>query len=208
MQFSEQDLRKLFAQPLPGWDAQMQMAPSYRPRYSDEQIKNYNPKTSAVLALFYQKRGEWYLVLIQRRAYEGVHSKQVSFPGGKQEYGENLQQTALRETKEEVGIASESVEVIGTLSTLYIPPSNFLVYPFVGLLKEEPQFEKQDYEVEEILEVPLRFFLDENNRTTSTIMVNKTIPYDVPAFNFEGHVIWGATAIMLSELVAVLKPVH
>lgn len=204
MPWTIDELKYLFTQQLPGWEAQLKMAPGYRPNYTEEQIKNFHPKMSAVLALFYQKQSEWHLVLIQRRAYEGVHSRQVSFPGGKQEYGETLQQTALRETQEEIGIAPKSVEVIGTLTSLYIPPSNFLVYPFVGILKDEAKFEKQDYEVEEILEIPIDFFLDENNRTTSTIMVNKTIPYEVPAFIFREKVIWGATACVLSELVEVV----
>lgn len=205
MYWTNDELKHLFSQPLPGWEAQMQMAPPYRPRYTEAQIQNYHPKISAVLVLFYQKQNEWHLVLIQRRAYEGVHSQQVSFPGGKQEEGETLQQTALRETQEEVGIASESVEIIGTLSSLYIPPSNFLVYPFVAIARHKPQFQKQDYEVEEILEIPVSFFLDKKNHTETTIMVNKNIPYQVPAFIFEGHVIWGATAIMLSELIEVVS---
>ncbi len=206
MQFSIDDLRIFFAEPLPGWQAQMQMAPGYRPHFTDEQIQNFNPKISAVLVLFYLKNDEWHLVLIQRRAYEGVHSHQRSFPGGKQEMDETLVQTALREAKEEVGISPETVEIIGRLSSLYIPPSNFLVYPFVGILNEEKaNFTKQDYEVESILEIPISFFLDEKNRTQATINPTSTTSYNVPAFDFEGHIIWGATAIMLSELIEILN---
>lgn len=205
MHWTIDELKQIFAQPLPGWEAQAQMAPPYRPNYTEEQIKNFNPKMSAVLVLFYQKQNEWHLVLIQRRAYEGVHSRQVSFPGGKQEYGETLQQTALRETQEEVGINPETVELIGELTSFYIPPSNYVVYPFAGILQGEPHFKKQDYEVEEILEIPISFFLDKKNRTTTIIHPAPTLSYEVPAFIFEGHIIWGATAIMLSELIVLLK---
>jgi 8-oxo-dGTP pyrophosphatase MutT (NUDIX family) len=129
----------------------------------------------------------------------------MSFPGGKQEPNDaDITQTALRETNEEIGIDPSHIRIIGHLSELYIPPSNFLVYPSVGVMKEEATFKKQDDEVEEIVEIPLSFFLDKNSRSTTKIKVMGNSTVDVPAYVYGRYTIWGATAIMMSEFVYLL----
>ena len=116
----------------------------------------------------------------------------------------DITHTALRETEEEIGIPSGNIKVIGKLSELYIPPSNFLVYPTVGILKQEARFVKQVNEVEEIVEIPLDFFTDDKSRTTTHIRIMGSTEVEVPAYIYEKYVIWGATAIMMSEFVYII----
>lgn len=136
----------------------------------------------------------------------GPHSGQVSFPGGKQEENdENLQKTALREAKEELGIDIEGVEVIGTMTGLYIPISNFLVYPYLGIMDTKPDFRPDPVEVRQIIEIRLDQLLDGVNIKRKPIMISligKEI--ETPYFDLEGQTIWGATAMILSELRELL----
>lgn len=198
---SPQRLSEIVRKPLPGFESQMKMAPSYRPAYTADEIKIFNPKESAVLALFYPKNGDWHLVFTERKKYEGVHSGQMSFPGGKREIGEELMETALRETHEEVGVPPCDIEIIGQLSELYIPPSNFNVQPYLAMSTCTPAFVKQPEEVENVIEIPFSFFLEETNKTKTMISLSSNALFEVPAFIFQGHVIWGATAIVLSEMI-------
>jgi len=180
------------------------MAPSYRADLSDDAIDKLNPRLSAVLVLLYPIESEWHLVFTQRRQYEGVHSGQISFPGGKQEVGETLEQTAIREAFEEVGVGANDFRIVNPLSKLYIPPSNFLVFPQAAIAEEKPIFKKDDHEVESVVEIPVSFFLNPESRTNTKINIHKDYQYEVPAFIYEGKVIWGATAIIISELVELL----
>jgi 8-oxo-dGTP pyrophosphatase MutT (NUDIX family) len=198
------ELENRLRKPLPGKDAQYKMAPSYRADLSDEAIDKLNPRLSAVLVLFYPIDNEWHLVFTQRRQYVGVHSGQISFPGGKQELGETLEQTAIREAFEEVGVGANDFRLVNPLSKLYIPPSNFLVYPHAAIAEEKPMFKKDDYEVESVVEIPISFFLNPESRTKTKINIHKDYQYEVPAFIYDGKVIWGATAIIISELVELL----
>ncbi len=202
---SPQRLSEIVRKPLPGFASQMKMAPSYRPAYTADEIKLFNPKESAVLALFYPKNGDWHLVFTERKKYAGVHSGQMSFPGGKREKDEDLMETALRETHEEVGIRLNDVEVIGKLSELYIPPSNFNVQPFLAMSVNTPTFIKEPKEVEAVIEIPFSFFLDKNNKTKTMIPLTSDTLYEVPAFIFQDYVIWGATAIVLSEIIDLFE---
>lgn len=195
----------LFKKPLPGEEAQLKMAPAYRAKYSPSEIEKFNPKVAAVLILFYKQNEEWHLVFTERMTYKGVHSGQISFPGGKQEIGEDLKQTALRETFEEIGVSPDLVELVGSLSHVYIPPSNFSVYPFVGIANSEISFKKQDDEVNQIMEIPLSFFFSSENVAPTKIKLSEDIEFSVPAYVYRKKPIWGATAIILSELVAVLE---
>lgn len=202
-------LRKKMQQPLPGEDAQYRMAPSYRPRLTRQDIANFNPRISGVLVLLYEKHGELHLVFTKRKSYEGVHSGQMSFPGGKKDEGDaDLIQTALREADEEIGVPPTQVELLGSLSELYIPPSNFLVYPTVGYTPVIHSFRPQESEVEEVVEIPLSFFMEEKNinRQTEIKLFNGAI-VRVPAYVFNNHIIWGATAIMLSEFTYIVEQV-
>jgi len=137
-----------------------------------------------------------------------VHSAQVGFPGGKvEESDKDLKETALRETEEEIGVTNNHIEVLKTLSPLYIPPSNFIVHPFLGISKTNLNFEKQDDEVEAIIEVELKDFLDDINVVSAKVPTSYNVDVEVPAFKLNGHIIWGATAMMLSEIKVLLKQI-
>lgn len=166
-----------------------------------------NPKEAAVLALFYPNEFErTQLLLILRKTYSGVHSNQIGFPGGKREASDaDLRETALRETHEEVGVSPEKVTIIRSLSQVYIPPSNFEVQPYIGLSHSQPSFVRQESEVERIVEVALGDFLDDSNLFHQNLSTSYAKNVEVPAFRLEGHTVWGATAMMLSEIKELLK---
>lgn len=196
---------------LSGEDSHAKMSPPYRLELAEknkEKIKT--ARKAGVMALFYpNSKEETQLVLILRKTYKGVHSAQVGFPGGKYEDEDcnDLMQTAIRETEEEVGVAKANFEVLKTMSPLYIPPSNFIVHPFVGISNKKLTFVKQDEEVEAIIEVKLVDFLDESNCITTSVPTSFGVEIDVPAFKLEGHIVWGATAMMLGEIKDLLKQV-
>jgi 8-oxo-dGTP pyrophosphatase MutT (NUDIX family) len=197
--------QNLLNQELPGEDAHITMSSPYRGRYSKQQIEKFLPKTSAVLLLFHQLSNEWHIVLTERKKYEGVHSGQISFPGGRQEHNESFLETALRETKEEIGVDTHKFSIVGNLTELYVPPSNFIIYPFVAYSLEKLNFQKEDKEVEEIINVPISFFLDDSNRTFQKVKVAQNMMIEVPAFVYQERVIWGATAAILAEILHLIK---
>jgi 8-oxo-dGTP pyrophosphatase MutT (NUDIX family) len=200
-----EEIENALKRPLPGKKAQFIMAPGYRPDYELEEVMKFNPRIGGVLLLLDPSGDELKVILTLRKQYDGTHSGQMSFPGGKQEPTDaGIVQTALRETNEEIGISPEHIRIIGRLSELYIPPSNFLVYPSVGVMSGEASFKKQDDEVEEIVSIPLAFFLDKGHRTTTKIKVMGNSTVNVPAYVYERYTIWGATAIMMSEFVYAL----
>ncbi|WP_337964886.1 CoA pyrophosphatase [uncultured Flavobacterium sp.] len=192
---------------LPALSSHLKMAPKER----IESLKNHdfnaeNPRIAAVMMLFYPKNGKTHLVLIVRNAYNGVHSSQIAFPGGKYETTDaNFEETALRETHEEVGVMPNKIEVIKHFSPMYIPPSNFLVHPFLGISKEELSFYPDVREVADIIELPLSVFLDDEIIIEATLSTSYGNNILVPAFNIQNHIVWGATAMILSELRDVLK---
>ncbi|MEL6141847.1 MAG: CoA pyrophosphatase [Bacteroidota bacterium] len=203
-------LRAGFEQPLPGVEAQFSMAQRLR--------KNIPPppptaRRAAVLALFIptQIDGNYKaeLILIQRssRDLRDRHAGQISFPGGSvEEQDASLADTALREAHEEIGIPSNEVEVLGSLSELYIPVSNFLVYPFVGFAVKKPEFVAQPSEVDAIIEVPFDyFFLTDARRTMDKRLPNGMLLNDTPYWHVPGYQVWGATAMIIAELVQVVK---
>ena len=193
-----------------GEQSHAKMSPPYRLDLAKKmKEKAKSARRAGVMALFYPNlTGETYLVLILRKTYKGVHSAQVGFPGGKYEDEDNdLMITAIRETEEEVGVPESMVNVIKPLSPLYIPPSNFMVHPFIGISEATPTFIKQDEEVEAIIEVKLLDFLDELNCITTKVPTSYNVEVEVPAFRLNGHIVWGATAMMLSELKDLLKQV-
>lgn len=167
------------------------------------------PKRAGVMALFYPNvREQTYLLLIHRKAYEGVHGNQISFPGGKMEKDDtDLLATALRETYEEVGVHQGNIEVLCPLTEVYIPPSNFEVQPYVGLNKKPLPFRIQKTEVEALVEVSLSDFMDESKVVSQKLTTSYAKEIIVPAFQFNGHIVWGATAMMLSEVKELLKQV-
>lgn len=210
MNFQEflQYVPKLIEAKLPAFDAHIKMAPIERL----ESLKNINidkkPRIAAVMMLFYPKNDTVHLVLIVRNSYEGIHSAQIAFPGGKYELeDENFAETALRETHEEVGIHPEKIEIIKPFTELYIPPSNFMVHPFLGISKEELVFVAQASEVANIIELPLTVFLDDALVVDTILSTSYADNINIPAFKIEDHIVWGATAMMMSELKDVLREV-
>jgi 8-oxo-dGTP pyrophosphatase MutT (NUDIX family) len=200
----------LFAQAkLPAMEAHLKMAPFERMESLKNAFsENKDPRMAAVMMLFYPKNGITHLVLIVRNSYEGVHSGQIAFPGGKYETeDENFAVTALRETHEEVGIHPDKMEIIKLFTPTYIPPSNFMVHPFFGICKDEICFIPQPSEVSSIIELPLSVFLSDKIIIEANLTTSYAKNINVPAFEIDGYIVWGATAMMLSELKEVLKSV-
>ncbi|HIC31989.1 MAG TPA: CoA pyrophosphatase [Flavobacteriaceae bacterium] len=194
--------------PLPAEASQFKMAPPYREALLKQQKeKMKHARQSAVMALFYPDLElQTKLILILRKTYKGVHSAQVGFPGGKVEHSDqNLMQTALRETHEEVGVHPEIIKVYKEMTQVYIPPSNFVVQPYLGIAEQTPKFVKQETEVEDLIEVYLKDLLSDNNLTQKKVQTSYGVEVEVPAFYLNNHLVWGATAMMLSEVKDLLK---
>ena len=182
-----------------GLGAQSKMKPIPRPDRRPRQRPG-RPRQGAVLLLLYRKEGITHLVLTRRRDDLDAHAGQISFPGGRREAVETLEQAALRETREEVGIQPATITVLGELTPLYIPPSDFEVHPFVGWHAQAPAFVPQPAEVAEILEVPLHLLLARKTRRQET-WERSDMSLEVPFYNVGRHKVWGATAMMLSEFL-------
>lgn len=195
--------------PLPGETSHFEMIPPERMLiFKNGGIDESNARKACVMMLCYPKNSEAHLVLIVRNSYKGVHSSQIGFPGGKVEATDvSLEDTALRETFEEIGIQRDFIQVIRPFTPIYIPPSNFKVFPFLGYATQELTFVADDREVFGIIELPLSVLLDENNLATKTLSTSYMDEVSVPAFKFEEYYIWGATSQMLNELKDVLKKV-
>ena len=196
-------LKQALTRPLPGVDAQSLMSPSVR-FTGNKQFDRAHARLSSVLILLYQKNGEWHIPLIQRPKYDGAHSGQVSFPGGKFEEGDaSYLDTALREAEEEIGICREGLTFISQLSSLYIPNSNFVVYPQVCITDEQPVFRPDLREVETVIEVPVRQLLLPDTIHRFIRSINGVI-VDAPFYKVDNYVIWGATAMILSEFLSLV----
>lgn len=198
-------LQQAFTTKLPGKDAHVKMAPQpldlrrFTTSYSEP------PKKSGVLLLFYPDQGAVYFPLIKRPQYSGVHSGQVGFPGGKMEPSDpDILFTALREAEEEIGIDASKVEVLGRLTDLYIPTSNFLVSPVVGFLSDKPSFVPEQREVARIIATEVISLFHPEVRKQMQLAVGGGMYLDTPYFAVEEEVVWGATAMILSELIQVL----
>ncbi|MFQ5611318.1 MAG: NUDIX hydrolase [Anaerolineae bacterium] len=208
MSITIEDIRRALAQPLPGVSAQADMAPRPRPGWKWQAVEDYDCRQAGVLLLLYPKQSsdaELHFVLTRRHEYPGAHSGQISFPGGGREGKEPLEATALRETHEEIGVPGQGTTILGSLSPLYTPPSNYCIYPFVGYREAELRFQPDPREVAEILEIPLSLLLDESIRRQELMEHPQYGPRWIPFFNMYGHRVWGATAMILSEFATVLK---
>lgn len=192
------------AQPLPGHIAHRQMSPIPRAGSEPGYVPPIPPRRGGVLVLFYPYNDALHLPLILRPTYNGTHSGQVAFPGGGQEEGDaDITATALREAYEEVGIPPAEVRILGHLSKLYIEPSNFEVYPTVGWTTQRPDFRVDPYEVAQLLEVPFADFQNPANRYEEMWNLRGR-QVRVPFFKIQGQTVWGATAMMLSELLVLI----
>lgn len=192
----------LKSKPLPGITAHQPLAPEDRPFYSDDEIKQFQPKKAAVLALIYpDKNNQACIILTKRARYNGAHSQEISFPGGKHNSDDaHMKATSLRETFEETNIKQEQIQTIRQLSNIYIPPSNFEVSAFIGYTMNIDEI-NPNYEVSEIIKIKIEDLLNDSFIQKDTINQQQS----VPCFVFKGHVIWGATAMILNEIKALLK---
>jgi 8-oxo-dGTP pyrophosphatase MutT (NUDIX family) len=195
-------LRNRLKEPLPGKSAHFKMLPSIR-------LEEFFPiphdaRKSGVLILLYEKEEKIYTLLMLRTAYNGVHSSQVSFPGGSFDSGDSsLEDTALREMQEETGILKESIQIIGSLTELYIPPSNFVVKPVIGFTTEAIKVYPDPREVDEIFETEISLFLNDSNIKTKEITIKDGRKFITPYYDVHGFTVWGATAMILKEFSEV-----
>lgn len=195
MSISKENIKKALAGNLQGIKSHQKMMPPNRKlRAADSDKKRLKP--SSVLLLLFIEDDELFVCLIKRPATMKHHAGQVALPGGRHEPGETPLETALRETWEEIGITADKIEILGSLSELFVDVSGFLIHPFVGWLKEKPAFKTNPAEVEKTLLFPLFRFRDKLDETELETVSGKL---NVPCFHFEGEIIWGATAMILAE---------
>jgi 8-oxo-dGTP pyrophosphatase MutT (NUDIX family) len=205
-----QDLKRKCAEPLPGFEAHLRMAP-YR-KMPDERVLELQRATyrqAAVTVLLYPEGESCCFSLIQRPDYEGVHGGQISFPGGKLEEQETFLEAALREMEEEIGIERHAVDVIGSLTEVFIPPSKMRVIPYLCYLPKTPVFKVDTTEVVEVFSINVNELLSPYTIKTTRVVVGKGTAHaselEVPYFDLNNKVVWGATAVILSELKELLE---
>lgn len=205
MRYSQEDIRRALA--LPGFDheaAQQQMIP--RPRGVRPLESAGQPRQGAVLVALYDTDGQTHLVLTRRRDDLNDHAGQIAFPGGRREDGETLESTAVREAEEEIGLRPAALTILGRLNCMYIPPTDYEVYPFVAWHNGRPRFRRQANEVAEILEVYLAYLLSPECQFEET-WDYKGMTVQVPFYLVGAHKVWGATAMILSEFLERLRTI-
>ena len=209
MPITSKDIRDHFAalrpEQLPGSEAQLRMAPrTTRKLYSPTP----GSREAAVMILLYPEQQEWHTCFIKRSNHNpnDRHGGQISFPGGKVETTDrNFEHTALREVEEEIGVMANSIEVLSPLTSLYVFASNFMVYPFVGLLESAPSFILQPSEVEDIIPSQVKTLFAPEIRQITDLPVRGMTLKDVPYFDLNGQILWGATSMILSEFLEAVR---
>lgn len=199
-----QQIKARMSQPLPGRQAQMKMAPLSRINQLDAPV---DARQSGVMVLLFEEQNQWHTLLMLRASDGHVHSGQISFPGGKkEELDKDIVETAKRECEEEIGIKQEAIQIIGVLSPLYIPPSNFHVTPAVGLLNHPFEMNVSPYEVQEVIKMPLQTLFDDAKKEMRVITTSSNIVLESPVYLLNDKtVVWGATAMIISELEHLIK---
>ncbi|MDH7512045.1 MAG: CoA pyrophosphatase [Clostridiales bacterium] len=199
-------LRVRLQGPKPGLKAQLKMVTS--PRRGDKTYLDVGDSClkAGVLVLLYPRKEKLYLVLTRRTSAVAHHQAQISFPGGRMDKGESAVEAAIREAHEELQIMPDSIRILGELTPLYVPPSNYCIYPVVAAVVERPDFRPSPIEVSEIIEVPVEHLLDSINVRQETWPL-RGIDVSVPFYFFKGHKIWGATAMILAELVDLISSI-
>ncbi|MFC1732336.1 NUDIX hydrolase [candidate division KSB1 bacterium] len=199
-------LKKELQKELPGLEAQLLMAPQIRIEELRYSHHDKTVKKSSVLILLYHDRNSINTVFIQRNKYDGVHSGQMSFPGGQQEKEDNnLVATALREAYEEINVDRRNVKILGNLTPLYIPPSNYDVLPVIGYSEKKPDFIPDIIEVNKIIEVKIKDLINPNNTTKGPVWSSRNVTISAPYYFIYNVKIWGATAMIVSELIELIK---
>jgi 8-oxo-dGTP pyrophosphatase MutT (NUDIX family) len=202
------DVENLLAGDLPGEEAQNKMSPVDSAQYRTPRDDH---KTACVMILLFPKNKEWHLCLIERTDSnpDDKHAGQISFPGGQlSDIDDSLEDCALRETQEEIGVMPETIGILGGLSPIYVFVSNFVVHPFVGFTTEYPNYIKQESEVTNIIEVPLKHFVKAKNKGSDDMNVRGIELPKVPYYDVYGHKLWGATAMIMSEFEHLLSELN
>jgi len=195
-------LKEELVKDLPGEEFQNRMVSPHR--YGDDTDFN-NCQKGSVLLLLYPSENEINIVFIRKPFHNGVHGGQISLPGGRIEESDTSSfHAALRETEEEIGVKPDNITILGSLSSLFVPASRFMVFPVVGYIDFKPVFQPNPDEVQQIIEVPLQKLIDPDNIGTK-VLVKDCRPFKAPAFNIDDHLIWGATAMILGEFVEVVN---
>lgn len=199
-------LEKGMKHPLPGKEAQLSMSPNPQDLRRFDTKLPLNHRKSAVLILFYPNEDKAFFPLIKRPVYPGVHSGQIALPGGKmEEEDQDVIDTALREAWEEVGVLPQQVKLIGKMSDLFIPTSNFLVSPILGYSEEMPDFVPEEKEVARIIETAVSTLYEPTIRKKKILEFSNNFRLDTPYFEVDKEMVWGATAMILSELLQILE---
>ncbi len=201
MLFTSEYIKQVLSQKLPGTVSHKKALPKNRALTADTK-QLHKVKNSSVLLLLYIEDNELTACLIKRPVHMKHHAGQIALPGGRIEKGETALDTSLRETWEEIGIVANEIEILGSLSELYVEVSRFMIHPFVGWLKQKPAFHINPNEVEKVILFPLKYFTDIFDEIELETVKGKL---SVPCIKFAGEIIWGATAMVLSEFYDVIR---
>lgn len=195
-------LTQALRKPLPGKNIQRSMM--IQTKTPLKKIDQKKSVPSAVLLLLFPQKNDWFFFLTKRTDKVEHHKGQISLPGGVVEYNETFEKTALRETYEEIGVPSDEINLVGALSSFYIPISGFEIFPFVGWIKHKPKTTIQEDEVQELLSVSLKDLLSDKSIRTKTSKLRGS-SVDIPYFHLCNEMVWGATSMILAEFKAIIK---
>lgn len=199
---------RLITEKLPGSAAHMQMAHPIRKSDPTHDFEIHR-EAGVLITLFEREPGQMNLIFIRRGSSheQDKHAGQIAFPGGKKEPGDrDMMFTAMREAEEEIALDLSTIDILGPLTPLYINVSKYLVHPFVAYAWEPPVLTRQESEIEEILELPLSAFRSSEVKQQTHIQLANSITLNhVPCFLVDGHIIWGATAMIMNELLEILR---